>query len=278
MIVFLNGKFVPEERAVVSVFDRSFLYGDGLFETILVSGGRLVRWTQHLERLRAGATFLGIRVPLTALELHTVALELLARNHLSDGLLRLQLSRGVGIRGYSPKGADQPMIVMTLHPIPAADPAEPVKWRLVTASIRVAAGDRLARFKSCSKLPLVLARAEAEAAGADEALVLNTDGEVVEAAGSNLFWLADNALCTPPLEAGLLAGVTRAMVLEFAHALKWPLAERRIRPESLRSADGVFLTLSSFGIVPAISLDGVKLPQSNRVGELQRAFQRAVQG
>ncbi|HTH46277.1 MAG TPA: aminotransferase class IV, partial [Candidatus Limnocylindria bacterium] len=148
MIVFLNGQFVPEADAKVSVFDRSFLYGDGLFESVRVYAGQAFRWPQHLERLHAGAKFLGIRIPFTDAELTTAATELVARNGLPESNLRLVLSRGVGPRGYSPKGADSPTLVMTLHPAPVVSPEQPMRWELITSSFRIPAGDRLATFKT----------------------------------------------------------------------------------------------------------------------------------
>src|SRR2546422_8771556 len=126
MIVFLNGQFVAEEQAVVSVFDRGFLYGDGLFETVPVYGGRPFRWAQHLERLARGADYLKIRLAFSPKELRKLAGELIERNGMPNALLRLTLSRGVGERGYSPKGADSPVVVMALYPASPADPQNPV--------------------------------------------------------------------------------------------------------------------------------------------------------
>jgi len=272
MIVFLNGQFVPEEQAVVSVFDRSFLYGDGLFEAMLVCNGKPFRWWEHMERLRKGGDFLGIKIPFACKALEKFAAELIARNQMPDALLRLTLSRGVGLRGYSPKGADKPTLAMTLHPLPPA--AELSRgWRLVTASRRLPAGEPLAQFKTANKLAQVLARAEADAAGADEALLLNTDGFVVEGASCNLFWVQRGAVCTPPMTSGVLAGVTRAIVIELCNALALPVQETTVTPGELRVTDGVFLTLSSLGVVGAIELDGVQIAQSPLVEKLQRAYE-----
>lgn len=268
MIVFLNGQFVPEERATVSVFDRSFLYGDGLFETMSVVNGKPFRWWEHMERLRKGGDFLGIKIPFGCKTLEKFALELIARNQRPDSLLRLTVSRGVGPRGYSPKGADNPMVVMTLHPAPAAAAA----WKLHTAAVRLPAGEQLAHFKTANKLAQVLARAEADAAGADEALLCNTEGFVVEGASSNLFWVEGETICTPPLASGILAGVTRAVTLELCQQLGLSHAERQITPDGLRAAAGVFLTLSSLGVVGASQLDGNKLAASPFVEKLHRAY------
>jgi aminodeoxychorismate lyase len=269
MIVFLNGQFVPEEQATVSVFDRSFLYGDGLFETLRVANGKPFRWWEHIERLRKGGDFLGIKIPFACKSLEKFAAELIAKNQMPDALLRLTVSRGVGLRGYSPKGADKPTVVMTLHPMPKTISGD---WKLHTASFRLPAGEKLAHFKTANKLAQILARTEADAAGADEALLCNTDGFVVEGASSNLFWVEGDAICTPPLASGILAGVTRAVTLELCVQLGLPCAEKQITPDELRRVDGVFVTLSSFGVVAAVSLDGAELKQSPLVAKLSAAY------
>lgn len=273
MIVFVNGQFVPEEQAVVSVFDRSFLYGDGLFETMRVVRSRLFLWEQHSERLRAGADFLGIKIPFGFKALAQFAAELSVRNEMPEGLLRLTVSRGVGVRGYSPRGADRPVVVMSLHPFPSAPAASAAQWKLVTASPRLPAGEKLAQFKTANKLAQVLARAEADAAGADEALLCNTDGFVVEGASSNLFWVMAGAVCTPPLTSGILAGVTRAIAVELCHQIGLGVVERSITPSQLRHADAVFLTLSSLGVVECVALDGDPLARSPLVGRIRDAYE-----
>ena len=276
MIVFLNGQFVPEEQAVVSVFDRAFLYGDGLFETMRVINGKPFRWWEHMERLRKGGDFLGIKIPFSCKSLEKFAAELIAQNKMPDALMRLTVSRGVGLRGYSPKGADKPTLVMTLHPAPGTPDSGLARWKLVTASLRLPAGDALAQYKTANKLAQVLARAEADAAGADEALLTNTDGHVVEGASSNLFWIEGKTVCTPPLTDGILAGVTRAVTFEICQSLSLPLAERTVTPEQLRRADGVFLTLSSIGVVEASALDGTPLGTSPVAAKIHRAYEKLL--
>jgi len=276
MVVFINGEFVPAEHATVSVFDRGFLYGDGLFETIRVYQGRPFRWQQHLERFLRGADFLGIQPTFSTSQLTGAVMELIQRNRIPESLLRLNLSRGIGPRGYSTKGADSPTLVITLHPAPAFDPSNPPRWRLITSSYRVPSDDPVALHKTCNKLPQILARAEAEAQGADEALLLNTSGEVAEAASGNCFWVEGGVVCTTPLISGILAGVTRAFVLELCESLKLSVCEKAIRPKTLLLADGVFLTMSSLEVVPVISLDGTALPVSPLVEKIQIAYRQAV--
>jgi aminodeoxychorismate lyase len=287
MLIFLNGRFVPEGQAVVSVFDRGFLYGDGLFETLRVFNGKPFRWAQHMERLRRGAGFLKIRLPFRPEAWRGFAEELIVRNQMPDALLRLTLSRGVGRRGYSPRGAELPTLVMSLHPTPGAldsdlagsagsESGAPRRWKLTTGSFRLPAGDPLAAFKTCNKLPQILARAEAEAAGADEALLLNTDGFVVEAASGNLFWLDGETVCTPPPAGGILPGVTRAVVLELCRAQEVSVREANVGPEELTRQQAVFVSLSSAGIVEAESLNGRLLQHSPLTEKLRRAYAALV--
>jgi aminodeoxychorismate lyase len=272
MMVFLNGQFVPEEQAVISVFDRSFLYGDGLFETMRVFKGRPFRWDQHLGRLTQGAEFLKIALPFTSSALRSFADQLIEANKMPDSLLRLTLSRGIGQRGYSPKGANQPSLVMSLHPVPANRTQDLPRWRLVTSSVRLPANEPIAQFKTCNKLPQIMARTEADAAGADEALLLNTDGFIVEASSSNLFWIEGNTVCTPPLASGILAGVTRAVVFEICQSLGLAVREASVTPDQLAESGGIFLSLSSVGIAEGLSLDGKTLAESPLVKRLSQDY------
>jgi branched-chain amino acid aminotransferase len=290
MVIFLNGQFVPAEQAVISVFDRGFLYGDGLFETLRVFNGKPFRWTQHRERLERGAEFLKIKLPFPRHALRGLVEQLISRNQMPDALLRVTLSRGVGIRGYSPTGAENPTLVMSLHPAAISEPGRAdlpvgqdgpqrvptVTWKLVTSSFRIPANEPLAQYKTCNKLPQILARAEADAAGADEALLLNTDGFVVEAASSNLFWIEGNTVCTPPLAGGILAGVTRAVVLEICDSLGVKVREDSVTTDELKRRDGVFLSLSSWGVVEAQSLDGLALKQSPLTEQIRLAYGELV--
>lgn len=277
MIAYLNDRFVPEEHAVVSVLDRGFLYGDGLFETIRILNGRPFRWDEHVDRLQAGGRCLGIRIPVSSERLGEAAGELIRTNGLEDAFLRLSVSRGIGPRGYSPRGADRPTVAMTLHAAGPLGAGASPKWRLVTSSFRLAAGDPLARYKTANKLPQIMARAEADSAGADEALLLNTAGHVVEGASSNLFWICAGRVKTPSLPEGILPGITRAVVIELCAILGMPFEESDIGVAHLKTQDGVFLSLSTAGVVPAVSLDGRSLRQSDFVARLAAEYQDILQ-
>ena len=269
MTVFLNGELVPAERATVSVLDRGFLYGDGLFETMRVCRGRPFCWEAHMDRLERGAAFLKIQPPFTREQLLAAALTLIEANQLPEAVLRLMLSRGPGARGYSPRGANAPTTVMTLHPLPVP----PASVRLLTSTLRVAAGDPFAPYKIANRLTHIMARAEAEERGGDEALLLNTNGHVAETASGNVFWLERDAVCTPSDNAGALHGITRGVVCELCGELGLSIELREVAVNQLQKAEGAFVTGSVSGIVVVASLDGALIPRSPLVEKLQAAYQ-----
>lgn len=275
MIVYLDDKFVPEAEAVVSVFDRCFLYGDGLFEAIRLYQGKLFRWEQHYERLVSGAHELRIQVPQTGETIRQAATELWRLNDSpANAVIRLTLSRGIGPRGYSPTGVNNPRLIMALHPLPAIEPRK--SFKLITSSLVVAAGDTLSKYKTCNKLHQVLARAEADHADAQEALMINTNGHVAEATSSNLFWISDGMICTPPLFSGALSGITRAVVLELASILGIPVAEKETTPNDLHRSDGIFLSVSTLELIEVSHLDGRPVSRSAIVHQLQSAYRTLV--
>jgi branched-chain amino acid aminotransferase len=274
MLVFLNGHFVPEEQAVIPVNDRGFLLGDGLFETVRVAAGRPFRFKEHLERLTRGADFLKIKLPFTPQELAGFAGQLIETNQMPEAVLRLTLTRGPGGRGYAPGGESRPTVVMALHPVPPAP--NPAGWDLVTSSFRIPAGDPLASFKTTSKILHVLARAEAAERGADEALLLNTNGKVAETAGGNLFWVQGGTICTVPAEHGVLPGITRGAVLDLCRELNLKSHQCDIQPAALKRCAGIFVTQSVFGIVPVATFEGKSVASSPLVTQIARAYRESL--
>jgi branched-subunit amino acid aminotransferase/4-amino-4-deoxychorismate lyase len=272
MIVFLNGNFLSESEAVVSINDRGFLLGDGLFETMRVVNSRPFRMAQHLERMTRGLDFLKVTIPYTPKELQKFAVELIERNQQPDSILRVTVTRGSGPRGYSPQNAGTPTVAMTLSLLPETNPDEPLQWSLVTSPFRVPASDPISSYKSTSRILNILARGEAEARGADEALLLNTNGEAAEAAGGNMFWVYREQICTVPTGRGVLPGITRAVVLEICQALGLTTNKRVIKPEMLRNAEGIFITNSALGIVPVVSFDGEPVAPSPLVDQIATAY------
>jgi branched-chain amino acid aminotransferase len=272
MIACVQGRFVPAERATVSAFDRGFLYGDGVFETLRIRDGQPLQWSAHYARLQRGAALLGIHLPFDEAALAACVARLVLRNRLREASVRITVSRGRGPRGYSPRGADTPTWTLSAHTLPDLAAIRRRGWALRTSSLRLAAGDPLAAIKSCNKLVNVLARAEAEAAGADEALLLNGRGHVVEAASASIFWAERDSLVTPPLTAGALEGVTRATVLELCRELRIPVRIRCAGLARLARSDGAFVALSTLGLVPVRAVDGRRLPRTALWRRLSAAY------
>ena len=274
MWVFLNGNFVPEEDAVVSVFDRSFRYGDGLFEAVLAVNGRFFRWDQHWIRLQNSARFFKLPIPYSSDDALAFAQQLLQRNSLTNAVLRVQISRGTGPRGYAPTWDEVPVTVMSVHPAP---PREPLRWKLSVPPIRVSTSDRMQGHKTCNRLLQVWAAMHARENGADEALLVNTEGHVCEGSTSNVFWIHKGVVCTSPLLFNVLPGVTRAAVSQVCRKLGLRCEDQLIRHDELVYTDGVFLTLTSRGVVEAISLDGEALPQSPTTSPIREGFESLLQ-
>jgi branched-subunit amino acid aminotransferase/4-amino-4-deoxychorismate lyase len=211
---------------------------------------------QHLERMMGGADFLKIKCPFTPKELLNFAEQLIGKNQMPEAVLRVTLTRGPGERGDTPQIDRQPTVVMTLHAAPPMDVGNPVQWRLITSSYRIPAGDPLSSFKTMSKLVHVMARLAAVEQDADQALLVNTNGEVVETAGGNLFWIHHENICTAPTGCGVLPGITSVVVLEICRTLGLPTNKCVIKPRALRNSEGIFITQSALGIVPVATLDG----------------------
>jgi branched-chain amino acid aminotransferase len=237
-----------------------------------VCNGRPFRLTQHLERLERGADFLKIKCPFTAKELGKFAGQLVGKNKMPEAVLRVTLTRGPGERGYTPQPGSRPTVVMTLHAAPPMDVKNPVSWRLVTSLYRIPAGDPLSSFKTANKLIHILARMEAVEKGADEALLVNMNGEVAETASGNLFWVNRDTICTVPTGRGVLPGITRSVVLEICRTLGLPTNECVIKPKALRKSAGIFITQSALGIVPVTVLNGEPVAPSPRLDPILRAY------
>jgi branched-chain amino acid aminotransferase len=249
--VWLNGEMVRPEDAVVSVFDHGFTVGDGVFETLKVVGGRPFAVRRHVERLHRSAQGLGIDVPLTHASLRRVVDEVVAAAGLDLARLRITLTAGVTPLGSGRSGA-QPTLVV------AAGPLTPWEADTTAVSVPWPRNDRspVAGVKTTSYAESVVALVEARKVGATEAILPNTRGNLCEGTGSNVFVVLGGRLITPPLMAGCLAGVTRALVLELL-----PDADEDDLPfAALEEADEVLLTSTTRDVQPLRDLDGRALP------------------
>ncbi|MGF1612093.1 MAG: aminotransferase class IV [Kiloniellales bacterium] len=252
-MIFLNDRLVSAEEARIDPADRGLLLGDGLFETLLCRSGRIERLEAHLARLRAGAAVLGILPP--DLDLAEAAATLLEANELTarDAALRITLTRGLGPRGLLPPDEARPTLLISAVAQPAAQERA---LSAVVATIRRNEQSPLSRLKTLNYLDNVLAKREAVARGADEAILLNTVGRLASATAANLFLVRGRSLFTPPPSEGVLPGITRAAILELAPALGLAPVEAPLEPGQLRDADEAFVSNSLIGVRALASLDG----------------------
>lgn len=247
--VLVNGRAIDR----IEVGDRGLQYGDGLFETLAVRDGRPCHWVRHEQRLRLGCQRLGLDMPDPEL-LRDEAARLCAGRE--RAVLKVIVTRGAGGRGYRPPVPASPTRILTLHPFPEYPrtyytDGVTVRW----CTTRLGSNPQLAGIKHLNRLEQVLARAEWDDGQCAEGLMLDRQGRVVCGTMSNVFWVHDGILATPPLDECGVAGVTRARILEAAERLGVQAALEALAPETLLEADEVFLCNSVIGIWPVSRID-----------------------
>ena len=257
MLIYLDGAYVSKEDAKVSVFDHGLLYGDGVFEGIRLYNGRVFKLPEHLERLYNSAKAIMLSIPVPIEEMQEIVLETCRRNGLTDGYIRLVVTRGVGDLGLGPEKCPKASLIciadaISLYP----------EWcyrdglTVASAATRRNLSEALnPRIKSLNYLNNILAKIEGQAAGAQEALMLNQEGYVVECSGDNIFIVKEGRLLTPPTSVGALDGITRAAALDLAAEEGIPAAESIFTRYDIYTSDECFLTGTAAEIVPAVSLD-----------------------
>ena len=275
MEIFLNEHFMPEGDAKVSVFDRGFLYGDGVFETLRVYNGKPFLLDRHLGRLAHSLGGLYIRDPYNFDQWYKSVGELITRNNTKESILRIQVSRGAGKRGYSSSGNYSPTAIISLHDSPPPNDND-IQLDLITATGILADHDPLSTLKTSNKLVNIIALREAECAGAHDAILLNGKGFATETSSSNIFAILGTKLTTPPLNSGCLSGITRGYILELATELGIETTQEDLEYDQLKSCEGIFLTNSVRGIQNVGSLDGESIQQSNITVQLQQAYRQKV--
>ncbi|TWH48171.1 aminotransferase class IV [Sporomusa sp. KB1] len=254
MIIYFNGRLISADEFVVSPLDHAFLYGHGLFETMRVYNGRVFRLDEHLDRLKNAADYLRWPTLPSHAELKAAITSVLNENQLIDASVRLTVSRGSGNPRPDPGRCGQPAIILFALPLPA--PLPPEGWSIATATLQRNLSSPLVGIKSANYLDNILAKNEAKARGAQEALMLNTAGFVAEGSMSNLFFVTAGRLITPDENSGILPGITRNCIIELAQASGMPVEVRPVKPEELTEADEIFLTSSVMEVIPVKMLDG----------------------
>ncbi len=273
MWVYLNDRIVQAKQARISVFDRGFLYGDGVFETVRVHDGRPVWLDRHLARLADACTQIGLSLPDKPWP--AIFQKVIDKNRVDHAAIRLTLSRGV-----RDTEAD-PTVVLFHRPLPHVTPSQRRKGiRLTLTTIRrLSPRSHPTQAKTLNYLNSLLAKQEAAERGAFDGLMVTTDGYVAECSMNNVFFIKDRTLYTPSLACGVLPGITRGVVLDMAPSLGLQTREGRYRPAFLYKADECFLTGSGVGILPVQAIDGHSFPRQtsrSRVAVLQTRYDRLL--
>jgi branched-chain amino acid aminotransferase len=257
LTIYVDGEFFPEVEAKVSVFDHGLLYGDGIFEGIRFYNGRVFRLEEHLDRLWDSAKSICLEVPMSQRAMTDALLETIRRNDLRDGYIRLLVTRGVGNLGLNPAQCKKPSVIIIAATI-ALYPEKMYRNGLTVMTCATRRTNPAAlnpAVKSLNYLNNVMARIEANLAGADEALMLNDDGCVAECTADNVFVIKRGEIFTPPISAGALRGITRAVVFEIAAELGLKISEINLTRHDIFIADECFLTGTAAEVIPVIKAD-----------------------
>jgi len=255
--VYINGKLVPQAEATVSVFDHGLLYGDGVFEGLRSYGGQVFRLEEHVRRLYESAKAICLEIPMSQAEMCQATKETVAANGINDGYIRTIITRGSGTLGLDPNRCSNPQVIIIADAI-ALYPDELYEkgLEIITASvIRNHPAALSPRIKSLNYLNNILAKIEGLQAGCIEALMLNHKGEVAECTGDNLFLVRDSVLLTPPLDAGILGGVTRSAVIQLAREASIEVQETALTKHDVYIADECFLTGTAAEVIPVVKVD-----------------------
>jgi branched-chain amino acid aminotransferase len=261
--VYINGHLYDKQDAKISVYDHGLLYGDGVFEGLRIYGGKVFRIQDHLDRLWHSAKAIWLEIPLSMQDLAQAVEKTVQANGLVEGYVRLVVTRGAGTLGLDPNFTSNPQVIIIADRI-SLYPQEYYEkgLEIITVStIRNHPAALSPRVKSLNYLNNILAKIEGLQAGCVEALMLNHRGEVAECTGDNIFLVTRGQLLTPSIDAGILEGITRAVVLELAIEAGIPVREIPLTKHDVYIADECFLTGSAAEVVPVVKVD------SRRIGD-----------
>jgi branched-chain amino acid aminotransferase len=258
LVTYVNGTFVPKDEAKISVYDHGYLYGDGIFEGIRAYNGRIFRLERHLDRLFESARYLMLEIPLSREQMAQAIIETARRSGLRDAYIRPVISRGVGDLGLDPRKCATPTVVIIVDTIQLYPPEAYARGlRAVTAATRKIRPDALApQAKTLNYLNNIMARLEANRAGVDEAIMLNSDGCVCECSADNIFLVRRGEIWTPPAYLGILVGVTRDAVMDLARGQGLVVREPVFTLHDVYAADECFLTGTGAEVGPVVEVDG----------------------
>jgi branched-chain amino acid aminotransferase len=255
--VYINGKLYDKQQAAVSVYDHGLLYGDGVFEGIRSYSGKVFRLDEHLDRLWNSAKAIWLQIPISKADMAKAIVDTLAVNQISDGYIRVVVTRGVGTLGLDPNHCASPQVIIITDLI-SLYPEELYQKGLEIITVSTMRNHPAAlspRIKSLNYLNNILAKIEGLQAGSIEALMLNHKGEVAECTGDNLFLVRNGELLTPPVDAGILEGVTRSAVIELARQDGITVKEIPLTKHDVYIADECFLTGTAAEVIPVVKVD-----------------------
>ncbi len=258
MKIFIDGKFCDESEAKISVFDHGLLYGDGVFEGIRAYHGRVFKLKEHIDRLFYSAKAILLEIPMSHEALMKATVESCRVNGLTDGYIRLVVTRGVGTLGLNPNRCKNPSVIIIADKIQVY-PKELYEKGMDIVTVPTVRNLHSAvnpAIKSLNYLNNILAKIEANNAGVEEAVMLNSEGYVAEGTADNIFVVSKGALLTPPNSAGALYGITRQTVMDLAIAAGWKVAEPNLTRYDLFNADECFLTGTGAELIPVVKIDG----------------------
>jgi branched-chain amino acid aminotransferase len=280
--VFINGKLYAKDDAKVSVYDHGLLYGDGVFEGIRAYGGKVFRLREHLVRLWDSAKAIRLAIPMSIAEMEKAIHDTLAANEFKDAYIRLVVTRGAGTLGLDPNRTSDPQVIIITDKI-AMYPVEYYEqgMSIITAStIRNHPAALSPRIKSLNYLNNIMAKIEGLQAGCIEALMLNHKGEVAECTGDNMFLVRHGDVLTPPIDAGILEGVTREAVIELARTDGLIVREIPLTRHDVYIADECFLTGTAAEVIPVVKVDDRTIGDGKPgavTRELMRKFRELTQ-
>jgi branched-chain amino acid aminotransferase len=276
--IYINGKFFDKNEARVSVYDHGLLYGDGVFEGLRIYSSKVFRLREHIDRLYESARHISLEIPMSRDEMIEAVIQCVSVNKKVEGYIRLVITRGSGSLGLDPRKTTNPQIIIIVDDI-ALYPPEVYDsgLEIITAStIRNHHNALNPRIKSLNYLNNIMAKIEAIRAGCLEAIMLNSNGEVAECTGDNIFMVKRAVLRTPPASAGILEGITRNAVLELARGANIPVEETTLTRHDVYAADEVFLTGSAAEVIAVVKCDG-RIIGNGKPGPITRQIRERFQ-
>ncbi len=281
--IYIDGKYFDKSDAKISVFDHAFLYGDGVFEGIRVYNSRVFRLKEHVDRLFESALAIKLEVPMSREQMVDAIQKTVDINKKTDGYIRPIVTRGGGTLGLDIRKTSNPQVVIIVDDI-SLYPAELYEQGLEIATVATIRNHPAAlnpRIKSLNYLNNILAKMEAVQAGCGEALMLNHKGEVAECSGDNVFVVKAGELRTPPIDAGILEGITRNAVIELAEQANIPFRELAMTRHDIYAADEVFLTGTAAEVIPVVKCDARSIGTGKPgpiTKKIRQAFRELVTG